>query len=105
MKLAFFCDTSSWTTGKALAISNGVYYDEEALDHQVIEAERIKADLDELNEIIREIPIVGGNSEDETLNEEDFANLKDYLKRNGQVVHERETEIIVEDDEEAEEDA
>jgi len=102
MKLVFFCDTGSWTTGKALAISNGTYYDDEAFDHQVIEAERIRADLDRLNEIIKEIPLVGGNSEDYMLDEEEFAKLKDYLRKNGQVVHENETEIVVEDNGESE---
>jgi len=98
MRIGFFAETRAWITGKALHLCNpGSIYDERSYSHgQVLIAERIVADLDQLNETIKRIPVIGGNSCELELTKDDFKRLKDVLKRYGKVVEESETRIVVE---------
>jgi len=98
MKIGFYSSTSAWITGMALHIANpeSRYYNV-GIVGQVLEADRIVADLHRLNETIRKIPIVGGSGEMFLLDGEKFAMLKDFLKKHGRVVEETDTRIVVEE--------
>jgi len=101
MRIGFFAETKAWITGKALHLCNpGSIYDERSHSHgQVLIAERIVADLDQLNDALKRIPVVGASSDEFLLSKDDFRRLKDFLKRHGRVVEESETRIVVEEGE------
>jgi len=97
MRIGFSVLTRSWIIGKALHLANpnSIYDERSSPFGQVLIADRIVADLRQLNDIIGRIPLIGGNSAEFLLTKEDFERLKEFLKKHGEIEKETETLIII----------
>ena len=98
MKFKFDCGTGTWLEGKALAVINPkARYTEPNSSYQIVEAQKVEADMEKMNEAMKEISLIGGSSDEYLFDQDKFDRLKDYLRDRGEVVEESNSKIVVEE--------